>query len=379
MGITSLNDPDRYGLSLTLGGGEVSLLDMTSAYGVFANDGIRNPYRSILKVIDNKGNVLEESKTNPAQVLAPEIARQISDILSDPAVRMASLRQIADSVGRQVAIKTGTTNDFRDVWILGYTPNLVVGAWAGKNDNTPMSQNVAGLIISPLWGAFVSQVAKNFPPENFQTPPPPLTDGPTPLRGIWQGGVSYKIDSISGKLATEYTPAETQKDLVVPSVHTILQWVDPSNPRGPAPADPTKDSQYSYWEYGARKWFDTWKVAHPEFVEGATFSVPTEKDTVHTPATAPHISILSPISNSIINPSVPLSLQLQSSGMYPIQKTEVSLNGKYVLSTENNPLNISFVPADVGGDLSSTSTLSVTVYDSVFNKAEASVDFATQQ
>ncbi|MEI8249142.1 MAG: transglycosylase domain-containing protein, partial [Candidatus Taylorbacteria bacterium] len=252
MGITSLNDPDRYGLTLVLGGGEVNLLDMTSAYGVFANDGIRNPYRSVLKVTDSKGNVLEQSTTNPSQVLQPEIARQISDILSDPAVRMDSLKQIAESVGRQVAIKTGTTNDYRDVWIMGYTPSLVVGAWAGKNDNSPMSHNVAGLIISPLWGAFVSQVAKNFPPENFQSPPPPLTDDPAVLRGIWQGGTAYKVDSISGKLATQYTPVETQKDIVIPNVHSILYWVDRNNPRGPAPSDASTDSQYPYWEYGVR-------------------------------------------------------------------------------------------------------------------------------
>lgn len=378
MGITSLNDPDRYGLSLVLGGGEVSLLDMTSAYGVFANDGVRNQYRSILKVMDKKGNVLEEAKSSPAQVLAPEISRQISDILSDPAVRMASLAQIADNVGRQVAIKTGTTNDFRDVWILGYTPNLVVGAWAGKNDNTPMSKNVAGLIISPLWGAFMSQVAKNFPPENFQAPPAPLTDGPAALRGIWQGGVTYKIDSISGKLATEYTPIETQKDLVVPNVHTILQWVDPSNPLvGSAPADPTQNSQYPYWEYGVRKWFDGWKITHPEFQEGMTFTVPTEKDNVHTANSAPHVSILSPLPNSLVNPNALLNVQLQAAGIYPIKKTEVSLNGKYVLTSENNPLNISFVPADVS-TLSSVNTLSVTVYDSVYNKTQVSTDFSIQ-
>ncbi len=378
MGITSLNDPDRYGLSLTLGGGEVSLLDMTSAYGVFANDGVRNPYRSILKVTDNNGAVLEEAKTNPSQVLSPEISRQISDILSDPAVRMQSLVQIADSIGRQVAIKTGTTNDFRDVWILGYTPNLVIGAWAGKNDNTPMSKNVAGLIISPLWGAFMSQVAKNFPPENFQGPPPPITDGPSPLRGIWQGGISYKIDSISGKLATEYTPIETQKDLVVPNVHTILQWIDPSNPRGPAPADPTKDSQYPYWEYGVRKWFDTWKINHPEFKEGMTFSVPTQKDDVHTPNNAPRMTIISPATNSTINKNSLLTVQLQVTGTYPIQKTEIYLNGKYILTKENDPLNISFIPADVS-NLSSINTLSVVVYDNIFNKTEVSTDFAVQE
>ncbi|MDE2172868.1 MAG: transglycosylase domain-containing protein, partial [Patescibacteria group bacterium] len=155
LGITSLNDPSRYGLTLVLGGGEVTLLDLTSAYGVFANDGLRNPYRYILEVDDDKGNVLEKAgSTTPSQVLDPNIARQISSILSDDSVRMQSLKPIANSVGRPVAIKTGTTNDYRDVWTVGYTPDLVVGAWAGNNDNTPMKDNIAGLIITPLWGAF---------------------------------------------------------------------------------------------------------------------------------------------------------------------------------------------------------------------------------
>ncbi|MFA6143019.1 MAG: transglycosylase domain-containing protein, partial [Candidatus Omnitrophota bacterium] len=213
LGVTSLNDPTRYGLTLVLGGGEVSLLDMTSAYGVFANDGMRNPYRSILEVTDSKGNVLEKaSQPNPTQALDPDIARQISSIISDTSVRMASLKPIGESVGRPVAIKTGTTNDYRDVWTLGYTPNIVVGAWAGNNDNVPMQHNVAGLIISPLWGAFMSQVAKDYPLEDFGVPPKPLTDGKPVLRSIWQGGNSYKIDSLSGKLATQYTPQETIKE-----------------------------------------------------------------------------------------------------------------------------------------------------------------------
>ncbi len=219
MGITSLTQPDRYGLSLVLGGGEVSLLDMTSAYGVFANDGVRNPYRYILEVDDAKGNILEQALATPtqsAQVIPAEVARQINDILSDDSdgVRMASIKPIADSVGRQVAIKTGTTNDYRDVWTLGYTPNLVVGAWAGNNDNHPMNDAISALIITPVWGAFMSQVAGNFPPENFKTPPPPLSDGKPVLRGIWQGGSSYWIDTVSGKVATQYTPSETRKEVV---------------------------------------------------------------------------------------------------------------------------------------------------------------------
>jgi penicillin-binding protein 1A len=194
MGITSLKDPNRYGLTLVLGGGEVSLLELTSAYGVFANDGIRNPYRSILRIEDSKGNVLEEFKTNPTQAIPPQPARQISNILSDPKVMVDSIKPIVNNLNRQVAVKTGTTNDYRDVWIEGYTPNIVVGAWAGKNDNTPMDRKVAGLIITPVWGAFMSEINRSLEKETFKNPEPDSPDIKPVLRNIWKGGISYKID-----------------------------------------------------------------------------------------------------------------------------------------------------------------------------------------
>ena len=374
MGITTLTDPNRYGLTLVLGGGEVKLLDLTSAYGVFANDGIRNPYRSILTVTDNKGNILETATAKPSQVLDSNIARQISSILSDNSVRMNSLKPIADGTGRTVAIKTGTTNDYRDVWTLGYTPNLVVGAWAGNNDNVPMRPNVAGLIISPLWGAFMAQAVKNTPVETFQPAPAPLTDGKPVLRGIWQGGVSYKIDSISNKIATQYTPPETTKEIVFDNVHTILQWVNKDDPRGQSPTDPNQDSQYQYWEYGVRAWFNNWKLTHPDFIEATTISIPTATDDVHGPDKSPKISFIFPVPNSVIPSQQLVSIQLKSVGIYPPKKTELYLNGKYVLTADRDPVNFSFVPADVSS-LAATNTLSVTVYDSVYNKGTASVDF----
>ena len=384
MGITTLADPNRYGLTLVLGGGEVTLLDLTSAYGVFANDGVRNPYRSILSVQDSKGNILEQATTNPAQALDPQVARQISSILSDTSVRMESLKPIGESVGQPVAIKTGTTNDYRDVWTLGYTPNLVVGAWAGNNDNSPMQHNVAGLIISPLWGAFMSQVAKNYPEEDFKAPPPPLTDGKPILRGIWAGGVSYVKDKLSGKLATQYTPEETKEEVVYNSVHTILQWVNKDDPRGPVPADPTQDSQYQYWEYGVRNWFNNWQKTHPDFKEATAMPIPTATDDVHTAEKAPHLTVVSPAQNATIQPQQVMSVQLQATGAYPIQKTEVYINGKYVLTNTSNPLSFSFIPADVM-DLSATNTpqttntLTFTSYDSVFDQAQASINFSLQQ
>ncbi|MBP6858541.1 MAG: penicillin-binding protein [Candidatus Pacebacteria bacterium] len=377
MGITSLTDPARYGLTLVLGGGEISLLELTSAYGVFANDGMRNPYRSVLRVEDSKGTILESAEVSPVatEALKPEIARQISDILSDESVRMESLKPIGESVGRKVAIKTGTTNDYRDVWAVGYTPNLVVGAWAGKNDNTPMKQNIAGLIIAPVWGAFMSQVEETFPPENFQEPPAPLSDNKPVLRGIWQGGISYWKDSISGKIATEYTPSETKKEVAFNNVHSILHWVNKSDPRGEAPKNPNDDSQYEYWEYAVRKWFDKYQEEHPDFKEATSIEIPTAVDDIHLPEKAPRVSFVTPTYGASLNSKESLNIKLQATGAYPAQKTEVYINGKYILTSEKDPLNISFFPSDVG-NLSGNTTLSVVLYDSVFNKGMASTTFS---
>jgi penicillin-binding protein 1C len=379
MGITSLNDPSRYGLTLVLGGGEVSLLDLTSAYGVFANDGVRNPYRSVLEVDDAKGNVLEKATTTPTQVLPTQIAREINQILSDRANMMVSIQPIADSIGRQVAIKTGTTNDYRDVWTLGYTPNLVVGAWAGNNDNSPMKDEISTLIITPLWGAFMSQVAKDFPPENFTDPLPEPTDVKPVMRGIWQGDKSYYIDTISGKIATQYTPEETKKEIIFPSVHSILQWVNKDDPLGPIPTNPTQDPQYANWEYGVRKWFTTYQSTNPDFKEATNFNIPSSSDDIHIPSKMPKISITSPAQNSIIDPTKLLSINLSESGVYPIQKTEIYLNGKYVTTKKTDPLNISFVPNDIGGLNPQNNTISIIVYDQVYNQATTSLDFTTTQ
>jgi penicillin-binding protein 1C len=374
MGITSLKDPNQYGLTLVLGGGEVSLLDLTSAYGVFANDGIRNPYRSILKVEDDKGNILEEAKTNPAQVIPAQIARQINDILSDRKVRIPNLNPIADNLGdRDVALKTGTTNDFRDVWLEGYTPNLVVGAWAGKNDNTSMGKKVAGLIISPVWGAFMAQINDSLPRESFKTPDPAPDNLKPVLRGIWQGGVSYKKDTISGKVATEYTPPETQEEVVFPNVHTILNWVNKDDPTGPAPVDPKQDGQYENWEYAVRKWFTNWQLTHPDFKEVINPVIPTEKDDVHIPANMPTITITSPKTGDTIDARTRVTITITSTGKYPLKKSELYINSRYISANTTTPNSMSFIPQDIS-DIQNQNMIKIVSYDTVSNRAEASID-----
>jgi membrane peptidoglycan carboxypeptidase len=170
MGITTLNDRNRYGLSLVLGGGEVKLLDMAGAFSVFANDGVRNPVQSTIKIVDNSGKVYQQEQIDPQRVLDVQIARKINSILSDNAARTPIFGPHSPLVmdGKTVAAKTGTTSEFRDAWTVGYTPSIAVGVWAGNNDNRPMKSGSDGVFVAaPIWHDFMQQVLSNKPNEPF--------------------------------------------------------------------------------------------------------------------------------------------------------------------------------------------------------------------
>ncbi len=253
MGITGLGDANQYGLTLVLGGGEVSLLEMTSAYGVFATEGVRNPYVSILKVEDKNGKILEEFKPRPITVLDAEVARKISDILSDNVARtpLYGANSVIYFPDRQVAVKTGTTNDYKDAWTIGYTPNVVVGTWAGNNDNTPMAKKVSGLIVAPMWRAFMDEVLKTIPPEDFNKPQTEDSYDLKPvLRGKWQGGIS----SVVTDGTTTEIPYNSVQEILTGGIHTILYWLDKDNPRGHIEIIPENDPQFERWEYPIRLW-----------------------------------------------------------------------------------------------------------------------------
>ncbi len=257
MGVTSLGDANTYGLTLVLGGGEVSLLDMTSAYGVFATEGMRTPYTAILKVEDKNGNVLEEIKPKPTQVLDAEVARKISDILTDNVARtpLYGANSVIYFGGRNVAVKTGTTNNYKDAWIIGYTPSVVVGTWAGNNDNTSMAKKVSGLIVAPMWRAFMDEVLKTVPEETFTKPQKDDSYDLKPvLRGKWQGGIS----NLSQGPLNPDIPYNSVQEVLSGGVHSILYWVDKNNPRGPIPMNPSLEPQFDRWEYPVRLWAATY-------------------------------------------------------------------------------------------------------------------------
>jgi len=258
LGIESLVDPSIYGLTLVLGGGEVSLLEMSSAYGVFANDGIKHPTVPILKIEDIKGNILEEYTPKPQKVLDSNIARLISNVLSDNTARTPAFGAASPLYfgGRPVAAKTGTTNDYRDAWIMGYTDNFVLGTWVGNNDNSPMEKKVAGFVVAPMWHAFFEEVLEQRPSNGFKSPQPTSKDLKPILRGIWQGGDTSFVNVNTGDPVDEETPEVLRQEIVSGDTHSILFWVDKDNPLGPAPKNPAIDPQFILWETPVQKWLN---------------------------------------------------------------------------------------------------------------------------
>jgi membrane peptidoglycan carboxypeptidase len=178
MGITTFKDPNRYGLSLTLGGGDVTMLEMAKAFGVFANQGYRIDLHPILKVTKSDGTILEEyipakSPIFGKKVLDSSITFIISDILSDNGAR--SLAFGANSAlripNKIVSVKTGTTNDYRDNWTIGYTPSFVVAVWVGNNDNSPMGNLASGITgAAPIWNKIMTHLLEDKTQEPLDRP-----------------------------------------------------------------------------------------------------------------------------------------------------------------------------------------------------------------
>ncbi len=234
LGITTLiEDPSQYGLTLVLGGGEVKLLEMVSAYGVFAAEGLMTLPVSILKIEDSNGNIIEENKKTPKRVLETQICRMINDILSDNEARTPVFgpRSPLYFENWSVAAKTGTTQEYRDAWTIGFTPSIVAGVWVGNNDNSPTAKKPGVVLASPLWHQFMEKALSKYPQQSFEKPEPMSVSKPV----------------LKGELEEDY--------------HSILYYLDKNDPQGATPTDPSRDWQYKSWERGIENWLSS----HPEF------------------------------------------------------------------------------------------------------------------
>lgn len=363
LGITSLKNRERFGLSLVLGGAEVRLLEMTSAYGVFANDGVLNAPVGILKIEAADKRALEEKQNNPRPVLDPEIARAINDVLSDNDARIPVFQPRSSLYfpDRKVAAKTGTTQDFRDAWTIGYTPSVAVGVWAGNNDNSPMRQKGSGVMAAaPVWREFMDSALKNFPPEEF-IPPSPVDVSKPVLKGIWQGDAVVTIDAVSGKRATEFTPPETRKDIAFGAPHDPLYWIDRNDPAGPPPSNPSVDPQYFNWETAFERW-----IKSSNFTPQPLSRAPISFDNIHAPENQPRIVV----KNASKSDSEAV-VEVKVSAMFRL-KEAVLFDSDRILSTIVRPSeNIRFnIPFDF---LNNTSArFEIRVYDVMGNIGTAS-------
>jgi len=376
MGISTLNEVGRYGLTLVIGGGEVTLLDMTSAYAVFANSGVRNSYTGILKIEDSKGKLLEEYQQNSKEVILKNTALTISDILSDNNARVPTFGANSPLVvpGGEVAVKTGTTNSNKDAWTVGYTPSIAVGVWAGNNDNKSMKKGGAAL-AGPMWNKFMKEALSVLPNEQFEKPDYSGDYAKKPvLRGSWMGNETYFVDRVSGGLAGPNTPEESKEEKTITNVHSILYWVNKKDILGPPPVNPASDPQFSQWEIPVQRW---WSENYTKYPINTVNNIPTTVDNIHNESTKPIISISASPSLAVYGKNQEIRISVAGAGAYPLQKINMFVNGTF-LGSLSSPFNFSITPSDVH-NLRLNNELKVVGYDTIQNVGEGVFNFQVSQ
>ncbi|MDP2708808.1 MAG: penicillin-binding protein [bacterium] len=365
LGYTTLNDKDRFGLSLVLGGGEVKLLEHTNAYSALAREGVKHPIAVILKVEDKDGKILEEFKNQNQQALSPEIARLTNSILSDNSARayVFGERNLLTLGSRPVAAKTGTTNDYRDAWTIGYTPSIVTGVWVGNNDNSEMKRGAGGsTVAAPIWHDYMDKVLGDTPIEYFNPPETKPTGKPI-LDGAANPKAAVKIDKFSGLLANEFTPASAIIEKKFNQTHSILYYINKDDPRGSAPNQPENDPQFNAWESAIAAWAEKQGIINS--------SPPAEYDNLHRPEYNPIISIDQPVNNQTIGDQR-LTIQISATAPRGINRAEYYIDGHLIDTQTAYPFNLS---APVNFLNNGFHNLAVRVCDDVDNCSEKKLEF----
>lgn len=201
LGITTLKDPSSYGLSLVLGAGEVKLLELTNVYATFANKGLYNTPTAILEITDKYDRHVYQYDPNPKPVVDEKYTFLISSILSDNKTR-AETFGTALNISRPAAVKTGTTDNFKDSWTMGYTPSLAIGVWVGNNFGQPMDGIAGSLGAAPIWRSLMEKFLAGTPVQQFEPPA-----GVVRINTNCTFDLSYKTATFSG---SEYFVEGTQ-------------------------------------------------------------------------------------------------------------------------------------------------------------------------
>jgi len=275
----------RFGLSITLGGGETNLLDLTNAFSVFARGGFKKDSRNILEIADFKGKKIYQSTISPEkQVLSKEVSFLISHILSDNNARVEVFgpNSFLKIPGKTVAVKTGTSDDKRDNWTVGYTKSVVVGVWVGNNDNSPMNPKIASGVTgaSPIWHYLMSEILKKYPDG--------IIDKPDKVKAL-------QIDAFLGGLPKDGYPVRSE------------YFIEGTEPKEVSPfykkigdkeyivikeVDPVSTDGINRWRQGIDEWIKSQsdeKYHPPEITETKT-SEPTKQENQPTNTSSPTFS-----------------------------------------------------------------------------------------
>jgi len=332
MGLTTLSKNSTYTVETVLGSREVKQVDMVNAFESFANGGVHYESTPILKVVDPNNKVLEDNSKpkTPKKVLDPQVAYLISNVLSDNSARSFIFGSNNPLVipGRTVAVKTGTTTDYRDAWTMGYSTNLVAGVWAGNNDNSAMSQS-ASAVSAPIWNSFMRK-ALTGPDEKFTRPAGikevtlDATTGRlasdktknkrTDIFASWYkpaaaGSGNVRIDKLSGKEATECTPELA---------------IETNGGGAVLPELPIGDPSYGRWDTGV--------AAGLGFRYGSTTGGTGGKDDRHSCSdTKPTVGLTVTGSNGNYTFKA-----TATSGTFPATRIEIKLDGQIIGTKDIN-------------------------------------------
>lgn len=388
MGIKFLDPDVDHGWPMAIGSAEVRLFDMVSAFGVFANNGIRHEPVSIVKVTTSKGEVLEEWKEEEGQeVLDPQVAYLITSILSDTSVRLGPNLTIPDQIN---ATKTGTSNRKigytyypHDLWAMGYTTRLVAGVWTGNNDDRK-DGNISGAadgynVAAPIWKKFMTEALKDTPSESFPVPegikevavstasgklPGPSTP-PDQIKSdifasfaipteVDDGFIQVNIDTRTNELATEFCPKELVKTM---NYRKIIDMYDRDD-----------------WLASAEGWVKEHMPAEDLKFTNVVFGTPpVAKCSLHTGENInkkPTITITSPQSGETIAAGTKLSIKIQTDAPLSAVKVEYYLDDEFKFRTVTAPF-YGEIRLPFGEKSGKNHTIMARVYDGVGYTGEA--------
>lgn len=343
LGYTTI-DRTKVGLALAIGGGGVRLIEHVSAFSVFANDGVRNPPVSVLRVEDKNGRVLEQYEKKEKRVVDQDNVRQLVSILSDNNARafVFGPRSPLILTNRPVAAKTGTTNDFKDGWTVGFTPSLAAGVWVGRNDNGSLRSGSDGVVVAaPIWHAFMERALQGKPVDNFPKPPPNAATKPI-LQGKLQSETPMNVDTVTGGQIPDAClaawPKNTIKQVFVKEVHDILYYVDRSNPTGPAPTNPSSDPMFSRWEGPVQAWAKK---------NGYVAKAPPIASCNQTGIASGTVTISQPAAESTVSGPA-MSVTVDTSNIPNVASVQYALDGAVVTTVSDAPFSTTIDVSKIG-------------------------------